>query len=111
VFLWHGRASFGYMPKSGIAGSSGRTISNFLKIRQIDSQSGCSSLQSHQQWRSECSTFSTSSPVCTVTWVFYLGHYDGVRWNFRIIWICISLITKDLNTSLSVFQPFEILLL
>jgi hypothetical protein len=29
--LWHGRASFGYIPKSGIAGSSDRTISNFLR--------------------------------------------------------------------------------
>ena len=37
--LWHGGASFAYMPKSGIAGSSGRTISNFLKNRQIDFQS------------------------------------------------------------------------
>ena len=38
------------MPKSNIAGSSGRTISNFLRNRQIDFQSGCASLQSHQQW-------------------------------------------------------------
>jgi hypothetical protein len=30
VSLWYGGASFGYMTKSGIAGSSGRSISNFL---------------------------------------------------------------------------------
>jgi hypothetical protein len=47
--LWHGGASFEYMPKSGIAGSSGRSVSNFLRNLQIDFQSGCSSLQSHQQ--------------------------------------------------------------
>jgi hypothetical protein len=29
--LWYGGASFGYMPKSGIAGSSGRSITNFLR--------------------------------------------------------------------------------
>jgi hypothetical protein len=52
VFLWFGGASYGYMPKSGIAESSGRTISNFLKNLQIDSPSGCTSLESHQQWRS-----------------------------------------------------------
>jgi hypothetical protein len=34
-------ASFGYMPRSGIAGSSGNTMSNFLRNFQIDFQSGC----------------------------------------------------------------------
>jgi hypothetical protein len=36
VPLWHGGASFGYIPKSGIAGSSGRSISNFLRNLQIN---------------------------------------------------------------------------
>jgi hypothetical protein len=52
VSLWHGEASFGYIPRNGIAGSSGTSISNFLKNLQIYLQSGCVSLQSHQQWRS-----------------------------------------------------------
>jgi hypothetical protein len=36
VSLWHGRAFIGYIPKSGIAGSSGKSISNFLRNLQID---------------------------------------------------------------------------
>jgi hypothetical protein len=42
----------GYIPRRGIAGSSGSSKSNFLKNRQTDFQSDCTSLQSHQQWRS-----------------------------------------------------------
>ena len=44
--------SSGYMPRRGIEGSSSSTMSNFLRTRQTNFQSGCTSLQSHQQWRS-----------------------------------------------------------
>jgi hypothetical protein len=40
--------SSGYMPRSGISGSSGSTMSNFLRNCQTDFQSGCMSLQSYQ---------------------------------------------------------------
>jgi hypothetical protein len=52
VTLLYVGASSGYMPRSGIAGSSGSTMSNFLRNCQIDFQSGCTSLQCHQRWRS-----------------------------------------------------------
>jgi hypothetical protein len=51
VSLLHVGASSGYMPRSCIAGSSGRTVSNFLRNHQTDFQSGCTSLQTHQQYR------------------------------------------------------------
>jgi hypothetical protein len=44
--------SSGYMSRRSIAGSSSSTMSNFLRNCQTDFQRGCTSLQSHQQWRS-----------------------------------------------------------
>jgi hypothetical protein len=40
--------SFGYIPKSGIAGSNGRSMFSFLISLQIFFQSGCTSLHFHQ---------------------------------------------------------------
>jgi hypothetical protein len=40
--------SFGYIPKSGIAGSNGRSMFSFLSSFQFFFQSGCTSLHSHQ---------------------------------------------------------------
>jgi len=49
VSLFYVGASVEYMPSSGIAGSSGRIMSNFMRDKKADSQSGFASLQSHQQ--------------------------------------------------------------
>jgi hypothetical protein len=96
VFLWYSGASFGYVPRSGIAGSWGRTITNFLRNFQTDFQSGCMSLPSCQHWRS--------------VWVLLVPHpcqdllslellilaiLRGIGWNPRVI--CISLITKHVK--------------
>jgi hypothetical protein len=43
VFLLYVEESFGYMARSGIAGSSCNTVSNFLRNGQTDFQNGCTS--------------------------------------------------------------------
>jgi hypothetical protein len=89
-------ASSGYMPKSGIAGSSGRNIPNFLMDHQIDFQIGCTSMQSHQQRRS----VSLSSHPCQHLQspeFLILAFLSVVRWNLKVVLICISLMIKLLN--------------
>ena len=80
VPLCHGRASFGYIPKSGIAESSDRSISNFPRNLQIDFQSSCTSLQSHQQWRSVPLSphplQHVFSPEVLILFILILGHFD-----------------------------------
>ena len=92
VPLWHGGASFGYIHKSGVAGSSGRLISNFLRNLKIDFQSGCTSLQSHQQWRSIPHCPHPLQHVLSPE-VLILAILTCVRWNLRVVLTCISLIT------------------
>jgi hypothetical protein len=65
VFLLQVGTLTAIMPRSGIAGSSGNTMSNFQRNHQIDFQSGCTSLQCHIQQRSD--PFSTYSPASAVT--------------------------------------------
>ena len=87
---------FEYIPKSGTAESSGRSISNFLRNHQIDFQRGCNSLQPHQQWRSVPLSPHPQQHVLSSV-VLILAILIGVRWNLGVILICISLITKDVE--------------
>jgi hypothetical protein len=81
------RASFGYMPSNGIAGSSGRSISNFLRNHQTDSQSGCTGCQFYQQLHQHLLSLE----------FLILAILTGVRWNLSVVLICISLVTKDVE--------------
>ena len=90
------RASFRYMLRSGIAGSSGNTMSNFLRNHQTYFQSSCTSFQSYQQWR--------SVPLCPHPYqhllspeFLILAILTGVMWNLKVVLICISLMTKDIE--------------
>ena len=65
----------GYMPRSGIAGSSGRTMSSFLRNGKTGFQSGCTSLQSHPQWRSVSLSPHPRQHLLSPEF-FYLSHSD-----------------------------------
>ena len=96
VSLLHVGASSEYIPRSGIAGSPGSTMSNFLRNLHNDFQSGCTSLQSYQQWRS-C-PLSPHPPQHLLSPEFLiLVILTGVRWNLRVVLICISLMTNNVK--------------
>ena len=94
-----------YIPKSGITGSWGRLFPNFLRSRHTDIQRGCTSLHSHQQCRSvPFSPQPLQHKLSSVALILAL--LTGVKWNLRVILICILWWLRMLNISLSVFQPF-----
>ena len=78
----------------GIVGSTGSTMSNFLRNRQTDFQSGCPSLQSHQQWRSVPLSRHPHQHLLSPEFLI-LAILTGVRWNLRVVLICISLMIKN----------------
>ena len=86
----------GYMPRRGIAGSSGSTMSNFLRNHQTDFQSGCTRLHSHQQWRSVPLSPHPRQHLLSHEFLI-LAILTGVRWNLRVVLICISLMIKDVE--------------
>jgi hypothetical protein len=82
------------MPRRGIAGSSSSTMSSFLRNRQTDFQTGCTSLQYHQQWRSVPLSLLPHQHLLSPEFLV-LAILTGVRWNLRVVLICISLMIKD----------------
>ena len=96
-----------YMPRGGIAGSSSSTMSNILKNHQTDFQSGCTKLQSHQEWRSVPLSPHPCQHLLSPEFLI-LAILTGVRWNLRVVLICISLLIKDVEHFSGVSQPFGI---
>ena len=80
----------GYMPRRGITGSSGSTMSNFLRNRQTD-------FQIHQQWRSVLLSPHPRQHLLSPEFLI-LAILTGVRWwNLGVVLICISLMIKDVE--------------
>ena len=83
-----------YMPKSCIANSASRTISNFLRNNYIELWSYCTSLHSHLKWRSV--SLSPYLPQYVLLLEFLiLVILIGVRWNLRVVLIFVSMMIKD----------------
>jgi hypothetical protein len=97
-------ASSGYMPRRGIAGSSSSTMSSFLRNSQTDFQSGCTNLQFHQQWRSVSPHPHQNllSPEFLI-----LAILTGVKWNLRVVLICIFLMIKDVEHFFKFFSALR----
>ena len=85
--------SFGYIPNSGIAGSRGRLFSNFWRNHHNDFQSSCTSLHSHQQWRNfPLTSYHLQQKLSSVFLILAI-----LTGNLRVVLICISLMTKDVE--------------
>ena len=84
----------GYTPRSGIAGIAGNSMSSFLRNCQIDFQSGCTSLQSHQQWTSVPLSLHSCQHLLSPEFLI-LAILTGM--NLKVVLIYISLMTKDIE--------------
>jgi hypothetical protein len=99
--------SSGYMPRSNMAGSSGSTMSNFQMNHQTDFQSGCTSFQSLQQWRSVPLSPHPHQQLLSPEFLI-LAILTGVRWwNLRAVLICISLMIKDVEHFFRCFSALQ----
>jgi hypothetical protein len=97
--------SSGCMPRRGSSGSSNSTMSNFLRNHQTYFQSSCTSLQSHQQWKSVPLSPHPCQHLLSPEFLI-LAILFGVCWNFRVVLNCISLMIKDVEHFFKCFSAF-----
>jgi hypothetical protein len=102
VSMWDSGASFVYMSRMVCQVLEVELFTSFLRNYQIDFQSSCTSLQSHQQRRSVPLVPHPSQHVLSFG---YLSYSDG--YNLSVVLICISLMTKDFEHFFKCFSAIR----
>jgi hypothetical protein len=95
------------MIRTQILCKNNKSYVQFSEDCQTDFQSDCTSLQFHQQWRSVPLSPHPRQHLLSAEFLI-LAILAGVRWNFRVVLICISLMIKMLNIFSGASQPFSI---